>query len=74
MEVLTKDQAYTAMWYFMNEIYKRANAIELRDIVSSMPLLEDGTPVDAGVEEDWQNAVDYALKGGEVARFRIVGE
>ena len=32
-----------------------------------MSLLEDGSPADPAIIADWQEAVEYALKGGEPA-------
>jgi hypothetical protein len=36
-----------------------------------MSLLEDGSPADRAIVADWQQAVEYALKGGEAAPLEL---
>lgn len=64
--MMTEDQAYSAMFIFLEEVWKRTGSDALAMILGGMALLEDGTPADAAVVEDWKSAVTRAL-GGESA-------
>ena len=64
MRTMTEKQAYAAMFYFLEQAYKRTNSDELGGLLGSMSMLEDGSPADAAMVSDWHQAVDYALKGG----------
>ncbi len=62
MVILTLDQAYKAMYLFLDDRYSQTHSDDLGDILSGMSLLEDGSPADAAYEEDWAEAVQKALQ------------
>jgi hypothetical protein len=62
---MTEKQAYSAMFYFLNQWYKRTNSNELGGMLGSMSLLDDGCPADPAIVSEWQEAVQFALKGGQ---------
>ncbi len=64
MSTLTDKQAYAAMFYFLDRLYTQTKSDELGGLLGSMSLLPNGSPADPGVTQDWQEAVEYALKGG----------
>lgn len=65
MSVLTKEQAYAAMFYFLDQLYDRTKSDYLGGLLGGMSLLANGSTADAAVAEDWQEAFDYALNGGK---------
>ena len=68
---MTEDQAYSAMFIFLKEAWKRINSDGLAMILGDMSLLEDGTPADPAVVEDWKSAVARALGGERAGRLTL---
>ncbi|WP_375304381.1 hypothetical protein WI560_18970 [Bradyrhizobium sp. A11] len=66
---MTQDQAYSAMFIFLEEAWKRTQSDGLAEILGGMSLLEDGTPADPAVVEDWKSAVVRALGGESAGRL-----
>jgi hypothetical protein len=64
MYTLTDEQAYSAMYQFLKRHWERSNSLEVGDMLSIMSLLPDGQPADSAIARDWQEAVQYALRGG----------
>jgi hypothetical protein len=64
MHILTDEQAYAAMFYFIEQLYKRTKSDELGGLLGSMAVLKDGFPADPAIIQEWQEAVQYVLKGG----------
>ncbi|MEZ0225894.1 MAG: hypothetical protein ACAH83_15170 [Alphaproteobacteria bacterium] len=73
MKALTEEQAYAAMFYFLDRLWSTASAEDTRDVLGGMlggmSLLRDGGTADPAVRHDWDRAVDYALKGGGAGRL-----
>ena len=65
MKTMTEQQAYAAMFHFLEEYWKRGKSDDIGGLLSSMLMLQDGSTADPAMANDWQQAVDYALKGGE---------
>jgi hypothetical protein len=74
MEKLTIDQAYLAVYIFLDELRKRINSDDIAGFITDMAVLQDGTPADDAAWEDWLYAVAKARddKNWEIAEFRIV--
>ena len=68
---MTDKQAYTAMFHFLEQAYKRTGSNELGGILGGMSLLEDGSPADSAMTEDWRQAVEYALNGGKAGSLKL---
>jgi hypothetical protein len=64
---MTEQQAYAAVFHFLEEFWKRTKSDDVGMLLSSMSILQDGQPADAAITADWQEAVEYALKGGKPA-------
>lgn len=60
-EALTTDQAYRAMFSFLEKYYEATGADDVGALLGSMNLLEDGRPADSAIWTDWCNAVQQAL-------------
>ena len=68
---LTEEQAYLAMYYFLDKHFS-LGLEELGGILGSMSLLPDGKPADAAFVSDWQEAVAAALSG-QVNAHLVIG-
>jgi hypothetical protein len=68
---LTPDQAYLAMFSFLEGHYERSKADDVAALLSSMSLLPDGRPADPAFSEDWRLAVEAALSGKVDAALRL---
>ena len=64
METLTIKQAYAAMFYFLEQFYTRTKSDDIGGLLGAMSLLDDGLPADRALVADWQEAVQFAMKGG----------
>lgn len=65
MHTMTDKQAYIAMFRFLEKVYMRTKSDDLGGLLGGLSILGDGSPADPAVVEDWQQAVEYALKGGK---------
>ncbi len=54
---LTVEEAYRAMFHYLEHVYDETRSKELAEMLGSMSLLEDGKPADTAVWEDWIQAV-----------------
>ena len=73
MVTLTPEQAYAAMYYFMEDYYSRVHSDEVGALLGGMSLLGDGGTADPAVKSDWQRAVKRAMTEGSAGlAFRIV--
>lgn len=68
--ILTIEQAYRAMFYFLEHEYELTKSDESGGMLGSLSWLiwEDGQgPADPGAWQDWQEAVNKALAKSENA-------
>lgn len=70
METLTSEQAYAAMFYFLDQFYTRTKSNDVGGLLGAMSLLDDGLPADA-IVADWQEAVQLATKGGDAPSLTL---
>jgi hypothetical protein len=61
--LLTKMQAYRAMYHFLEHLYEITNDDSLGGFLGSMQLGRDGMPFDQAYWEDWEKAVEKTLHG-----------
>jgi hypothetical protein len=69
---LTPQQAYRAMFLFLENYYGRFKGTpprELAIILGAMRLLNDGTPADPAFKEDWHKCVIQILNEDEPGLF-----
>jgi hypothetical protein len=71
MVMLTDKQAYAAMYYFLDKSWELDKEKLLAAILSDMALMNDDKPVDLALDGDWQEAINFALKGGEAEKFTL---
>jgi len=60
---LTVHQAYNAMFRFLEKEYEQTQSDDIGALLGSMSLLEDGSPADPAVKDEWSEAVALALEG-----------
>ena len=65
MSVLTENQAYAAMFHFLDRIYDRTKSNDLGTLLGGMSMLADGSPADPAIISEWRLAIEFALTGGE---------
>lgn len=58
--LLTKEEAYMAMYYLLDAIYERAPDIALGTILGDMQLDTDGIPFDSAYKHEWIEAIEKA--------------
>jgi hypothetical protein len=71
MNQLSPQQAFLAMYSFLDAHYQRSKADDVGALLSSMSLLLDGRPADPAVESDWAAAVQAAMSGSVEAAMRL---
>jgi hypothetical protein len=70
---MTPEQAYAAMFYFLEDYYGRGHSDEIGGMIGGMSLLSDGGTSDPAVASGWQRAVQRAMTEGNAGlAFRIV--
>ena len=65
MKTMTDKQAYAAMFYFLEQLYKRTKSDDLGGFLGGMSMLQNGSTADPAVLHDWDKAVEFALTGGK---------
>lgn len=63
-EKLTKEQAFLAMYAFLDDYYQVTQSDDIGGLLGSMSLLEDGGTADPSVQSEWLGAVEKAVTGG----------
>ena len=71
MTTLTEQQAYLAMFRFLETIYETTQSDDIGGLLGSMSLLADGGPADSALRSDWAAAVKAALDGQVDARMNL---
>ena len=71
MSLLTEEQAYAAMFRFLECYYDRTNSDEIGGLLGTMSMLDDGFPADIAVRTEWQEAIKYSRRGGKPAPLTL---
>jgi hypothetical protein len=69
--VLTEQQAYAAMFLFLDRLWERNRGLVVGDILGDMSLLPDGVPADAAIRGEWTDAVERAFSGEPAGALRL---
>jgi hypothetical protein len=67
--MLTEKQAHAAMYYFLDQFYQRTKSDDVGGLLGDMSLLPDGEPADSTISEEWEEAVQYVLGGGQAGNL-----
>ena len=60
---MTIEQAYTAIYAFLGDYYRRNKSDDLAVLLSHMSLMSDNMPMDRAVWDDWLESVAEAQAG-----------
>lgn len=69
---LTSDQAYEAMFRFLERLYEKTGSDYLGGLLGGMALLDDGNSADPAYKSEWLNAVEDVLEGRVDIRFKLL--
>lgn len=70
-KTLTEQQAYLAMFFFLEQHWRRCSSDDIGALLGSLSLLPNGTPADPAFAGDWDAAVNSALSGKVDARMSL---
>lgn len=65
MTELTKQEAYLAMYSFLEHEYEMTKSDDIGSLLGGMSLLKDGGTADPAAWSDWENSINK-VKSGEV--------
>lgn len=71
MKTLTDEQAYAAMFYFLERYWEREKSDEIAMLLGGMSILQDGGTADPAYLQDWNEAVEFALNGGQPGQLML---
>lgn len=71
MATITTEQAYAAMFFFLEDLYSRTKSDEIGGLLGGMAFLNDGRPSDPAIWTEWQRAVEKAVKDGVVEKLDL---
>lgn len=71
-EKITKQQAYLAMYEFLENYYSLTNADEIGALLGGLSLLQDGSSADPASQSDWDHAVQKVLDGKVSAQLQFI--
>jgi hypothetical protein len=72
--ILSPEQAYLAMFAFLQNYWERGRSDDIAALLGSMSLLADGTPADQALATDWKDAVRVAVAGRVDANLGLPGK
>ncbi|GAA3933395.1 hypothetical protein [Litoribacillus peritrichatus] len=68
---LTKNQAFLAMYSFLDEYYQLTKSDDVGGLLGSMSILSDGHVADPAIQEDWDEAIEKVISGKVNAELQI---
>ncbi|HNP36030.1 MAG TPA: hypothetical protein PKK10_09275 [Woeseiaceae bacterium] len=71
MKTLSEDEAYLAMFAFIEKRYRLTASDDLASFLSDMSLLFDGGTADPALQGDWKEALELARDGKVDAMQRL---
>jgi len=71
MDSLTQDEAYLAMFAFIEKRYRLTSSDDLAAFLGDMSLMFSGGTADPALQDDWKESVQLALDGEVDAMQRL---
>lgn len=71
MDSLTSEEAYLAMFAFIEKRYRVTSSDDLALFLSDMSLMFSGGTADPALQDDWEEAVEMAREGKVDAMERL---
>lgn len=72
MDTLTVDEAYLAMFAFIEKRYRLTSSDDLAAFLSDMSLQFSGGTSDPAIQGDWEESVELARAGKVDAMARLI--
>ena len=69
-ELLTSEQAYFAMFAFLEEFYAKRKWDDIGALLGLLAYWQDGMPASPKIMSDWEESVQKARAGGVDLRLR----
>ncbi len=63
MQQLSAEQAYKAMFLFLDKYYQDTKSDDVGSLLSGMTLVADGMPADPAYALEWQECIAHVLHG-----------
>lgn len=60
---ITKEQAFLAMYAFLDEYYQATKSDDVGGLLGSMSLLSDGCSADPAIQQEWEEAIQKVMDG-----------
>ena len=70
-KTLTNEQAFLAMYSFLEKYYESTQSDDVGALLGSLSLLNDGNPADPAIQEEWIIAVNKVLEGKVHAELKL---
>jgi hypothetical protein len=74
MTTLTEQEAYAAMYAFLDLVYQATQSDDLGSLLGGLSTLEDGGPADPAYGYEWLECVELAKQGKVDTRLRFIPE
>ncbi|SMQ58554.1 hypothetical protein SAMN06295905_0099 [Devosia lucknowensis] len=69
--MMTEAEAYSAMFAFLDDYYRRTKSDDVGALLGSMSLMADGRPADDAIWAEWLASVARARAGTVDDAFRL---
>lgn len=70
-EILSKKDAYLAMFSFLEEYYIRTGSDDIGSLLGEMCLTDNGMPVESACWDEWKRSLQKALNNEVDAEMRL---
>ena len=69
---MTNEEAYRAMYYFLENYLKYIDSDEIKSLLGGLSLLEDGSTADPAFASEWLKAVEKAKSDPEGVKLKFI--
>ncbi|MBI1423281.1 MAG: hypothetical protein GC149_07435 [Gammaproteobacteria bacterium] len=71
MSDLTKQEAYQAMYSFLESVYEMNKSDDIASLLGAMSMLHDGKTADPAIWQDWENSIKKVKTGSVDVSLRL---
>ncbi len=71
MDKLTPEEAYKAMYSFLDDYWEITKSDALGSLLGSMSLLNDGKPADSAIWDEWMEAIQKSQSNQVDAKLTL---
>lgn len=69
---MTEQEAYRAMYYFLEKYYSYIKSEEIANLLGGLSLLPDGSTADPAFETEWSDSIKRAKVDTEGVKLKFV--